>query len=94
MEEFLGKDRYVQGKHPVKIESLWWQDLGLSKTASGYGKKLPTIWKMQFKGRWRRVYCCIYSNVGTLYIFDKNSKGGFLIVDYDNFVYQEAQDEN
>lgn len=51
-----------------KIDPLPWQELGLSYTASGYGSRIPTRHKVKFNGRWRRVYCRIYSNVGTLYI--------------------------
>lgn len=52
----------------VKVSRLWWQDKGLSYTASGYGKRIPTEYMVKFNGKWRRVYCCIYSNAGTLYI--------------------------
>lgn len=45
-----------------------WQDKGLSYTASGYGSKIPTRWKIKYNGLWRRVYCRIYSNVGTCYV--------------------------
>ena len=39
-------------------------------TATGYGRKLPTRHMVKLPGgkRWRRVYCCIYSNVGTCYV--------------------------
>lgn len=47
---------------------LWWQDRGLSFTASGYGKRIPTRYMVRYKGKLRRVYCCIYSNSGTCYI--------------------------
>jgi hypothetical protein len=47
---------------------LWWQEKGLTQTASGYGRKLTTPYKVKFNGRWRRVYCCQFSNAGTLYI--------------------------
>lgn len=52
----------------VKVSRLWWQDKGLSFTSSGYGKRIPTEYMVKFNGKWRRVYCCIYSNSGTLYI--------------------------
>lgn len=52
----------------VKVKPLWWQEKGLSYTASGYGAKIPTQYMVFGGGRWRRVYCAIYSNVGTLYI--------------------------
>ena len=53
-----------------KEELLWWQKQGLSYTASGYGKKIPTSRMVKLPGspRWRRVYCCIYSNIGTCYV--------------------------
>jgi hypothetical protein len=53
---------------PAKIELLWWQEKGLSFTPSGYGRRIPTRYKVQVGGRWRRVYCCIFSNSGTCYI--------------------------
>lgn len=47
---------------------LWWHLKGLSQTATGYGTRLTTPYKVKFNGRWRRVYCFQFSNVGTLYI--------------------------
>ena len=47
---------------------LWWQLKGLQQTASGYGSRLVTPYKVKFNDRWRRVYCRQYSNAGTLYI--------------------------
>ena len=58
----------------VKLEAahrpLWWQLRGLSFTSSGYGRRIPTRWMVRLPGsaRWRRVYCCIYSNAGTCYV--------------------------
>jgi hypothetical protein len=51
-----------------KIDPLPWQTMGLQYTATGYGKRIPTRYKVRFNGKWRRVYCRIYSNIGTLYI--------------------------
>ena len=51
-----------------KIQLLPWQLKGLSYTATGYGKRIPTIHMVKYKDKWRRVYCCIFSNVGTCYI--------------------------
>lgn len=42
--------------------------LGLSYTVTGYGKRIPTEYMIRFNDKWRRVYCVIYSNIGTLYI--------------------------
>ena len=52
----------------VKEKPLFWQERGLMYTATGYGRKIPTRYMVQYGGKWRRVYCCIFSNVGTLYI--------------------------
>ncbi len=41
---------------------------GLSWTPTGYGRRIPTEHMIQVNGRWRRVYCVIFSNIGTLYI--------------------------
>lgn len=41
---------------------------GLSFTASGYGSRIPTGYMVSWLGRWRRVYCRIYSNIDKLYI--------------------------
>ena len=57
-----------------KDAPLWWHLKGLSYTASGYGRKIPTRHMVRLPGasRWRRVYCCIYSNVGTCYVTAPN----------------------
>lgn len=53
-----------------KIELMPHHKGGLSYTASGYGRKIPTTRMVKIPGnpRWRRVYCCIYSNSGTCYV--------------------------
>jgi hypothetical protein len=61
-----------QNESVVELESkespLWWQDKGLTYTATGYGKRIPTRYMVRYNGKWRRVYCAIYSNIGTCYI--------------------------
>ena len=44
---------------------LPWQISGLRETASGYGKKLTSQWKVRFNGKLYRVYITSYSNSGT-----------------------------
>ena len=70
---------FLTEKVDVKEKPLWWQDRGLSYTASGYGSRIPTRYMVQHCGKWRRVYCCTYSNTGTLYI--GNLSGDFVTVD-------------
>lgn len=58
---------------PHKEAPLWWHVQGLSYTASGYGSRIPTVHKVQLPDargvlRWRRVYCCVWSNSGTCYV--------------------------
>ena len=50
---------------------LWWHEKGLSQTRSGYGSKLTTPYKVEYKGNMRRVYCVCYSNIGSLYVIIK-----------------------
>ena len=60
----------------TRVESKESPLRGLSFTASGYGARIPTCHMVRFNGRWRRVYCRIYSNSGICYIgrFDDNLK--------------------
>ena len=60
----------------VKTELLPWQKLGLSYTATGYGMKIPTTRMVRIPGdnRWRRVYCTIFSNIGTCWISVKGDR--------------------
>jgi len=53
--------------------------LGLSYTVSGYGRKIPTARMVKLPGspRWRRVYCCIFSNIGTCYVDTPN---GWIVI--------------
>lgn len=53
----------------VLVESpLWWHLRGLQQTASGYGRKLATAYMLDCEdGKRRRLYCCCFSNSGTVY---------------------------
>ena len=62
------KDTFWATQVEFKESPLWWQERGLSYTSTGYGKRIPTRYMVKFNGKWRRVYCRIYSNIGTLYI--------------------------
>ena len=52
------------------INPTWWQLKGLMYTATGYGRKIPTQYMVKHNNRLKRVYCCIFSNSGTLYIIN------------------------
>ncbi|EFV7170024.1 hypothetical protein EAMBIBNC_00009 [Citrobacter phage BSwM KMM4] len=53
---------------------LDWQIVGLQKTATGYGKKIPTSWKVRYLGKLRRIYQDVYSNSGVSYIIVNGKK--------------------
>jgi hypothetical protein len=63
---------------PCEYRPLWWHTQGLSYTASGYGRRIPSPYMVRFNNRWRRVYVCQQSNAGTAYIV--GSDGEWVIV--------------
>ncbi len=75
----------------VPLESrdnpLPWQRAGLSYTATGYGRRIPTTRMVRLPGetRWRRVYCAIFGNAGTAYVEDRrnrspNGRPGWIVI--------------
>ena len=72
----IGSDITATLEVEAKDAPLWWQEKGLMYTATGYGGKIPTRQMIKFNGKWRRVYCCIFSNSGTCYIGDFFAKTG------------------
>lgn len=61
-------------KCDIKESLLWWQKKRLSYTTTGYGKKIPTSYMINYTNRWYRVYYCCYSNTGTAYIVSNKNK--------------------
>jgi hypothetical protein len=53
-----------------KIESKQDPCLPVGQQPDGYGRRISMPYKVRFNGcgHWHRVYCCIFSNVGTLYV--------------------------
>ena len=62
------RDQYQTQKVEVIEKPLEWQKRGLTYTATGYGKRIPTKWMVRVNGKLRRVYVAVYSNNGTAYI--------------------------
>lgn len=59
----------------VMVRPLWWQEKGLSYSATGYGSKIPTRYMVRtVDQKWRRVYCAIFSNVGSTYVMHGKEK--------------------
>lgn len=74
----VSKDCFATIAVDCKEKPLQWQIMGLMYTATGYGSKIPTQYMVRFNDKWRRVYCMIYSNIGTLYIGKRSDN---LIID-------------
>lgn len=70
------RDCFLTQTCEAKDAPLWWHEKGLSFTASGYGKRIPTRQMVKVNGKWRRVYCCVFSNSGTCYIGNFFAKSG------------------
>ena len=52
----------------IKHDPLEWQKKGIQFTASGYGGRIPTANKVFAWGRWYRIYCAIWGNIGVCFI--------------------------
>lgn len=61
-------DTFWTVKVPMSDKPMPHHIQGLSYTATGYGNRIPTRNMVFFNGSWRRVYCRIFSNIGTCYI--------------------------
>jgi hypothetical protein len=72
------RDSFLTQSVPVKRAPMAHHLAGLSWTATGYGRRIPTEYMVQVSGKWRRVYCRIYSNIGTLFI-GRRISDGFII---------------
>jgi len=46
-------------------DPLDWQKRGLQQTASGYGAKLTSSYKINFEGKFYRLYVTQYGNAGS-----------------------------
>ena len=75
----LGTSQTENAPHRIKaalkdlvVGEPQWMQRGLSPTASGYGKKIPTRYKLRYNNRLYRIYGCWFSNVLTTYIVSRN----------------------
>ena len=74
------RDSFLTQSVPVKYAPMAHHLAGLTWTASGYGARIPMPYMVQVFGKWRRVYCCIYSNIGTCYIGKLSSAGEVITI--------------
>lgn len=68
--------RIYLGKYAEELKDspLWWHRQGLSQTASGYGAKLTSRYKISYEGREFRLYCTVYGNAGSTWFKIKGRK--------------------
>jgi len=59
---------------PTRERLTWWQERGLQFTATGYGSKIPTTREIKYGSRWHRIYCAIWSNVGSCFIVSRGMR--------------------
>ena len=78
------KDTFYSVSVDVKRVPMRHHTLGLSFTATGYGTRIPTEYMVKFNDKWRRVYCRIFSNSGTMYIGHLRDTGERLVIRIDN----------
>lgn len=62
------RDTFLTVSVDAKVDELPWQKAGLSFTATGYGRRIPSRYKVFYRGKWRRVYVRRISNAGTAYL--------------------------
>lgn len=63
----LPECKTIAEDQPLIDSPLWWHDKGLSQTATGYGGKLTTRYKIAFNGKKYRVYATCISNCTSLW---------------------------
>lgn len=66
--------KYLQEPYEIFDRILPWQAAGLTWTATGYGKKIPSHRCVKFNGRVYRVYITQISNAGSAWIMVKGEK--------------------
>ena len=76
-------DSFLTQSVPVKYAPMAHHLAGLNWTASGYGARIPMPYMVQVFGKWRRVYCRIYSNIGTLFIGRKYDGTSIVYIERD-----------
>ena len=67
----LTLDRYPED---LCARPLPWQRRGLQQTASGYGAKLTSQYKLSFNGKLYRIYHSCYGNASSAWFVAKGRK--------------------
>lgn len=65
---------YLDNEYDLIDSPLPWQSLGLQETASGYGRKLTSHFKISFEGKQYRIYTTCFSSSGSSWFKVKGKK--------------------
>lgn len=64
-KDYAPTDYIVEGNLILECKKT---EIPYNYSRSGYGSHVPTGYMVRYKNKWRRVYCYIFSNSGTLFI--------------------------
>lgn len=64
----------TENNSDLVFEPLNWQKRGLQQTASGYGRKLNSGFKINFNGKMYRIYVTQFSNAASFWFISKGRK--------------------
>jgi hypothetical protein len=65
---------YADPASDLHTDPLPWQLAGRSFTATGYGSRIPTTYKLNLAGKLYRVYATCYGNAASTWIMIKGNK--------------------
>jgi hypothetical protein len=64
--------KYLKDTHPeATIRVSPPRRPGYGANREGYGRKIATEYVVRYGNRDRRVYYCVFSNIGTAYVLDR-----------------------
>jgi len=69
---------YADSTDDLIYAPLEWQKRGLSQTSSGYGRKITSYYKINFKGKLYRLYNTCFGNASSTWF---KTKGRTIFVD-------------
>ena len=71
-------DDFIQSPTPAHLQRNSWNGFAnpnaLGMDATGYGKKIRTIYKVEHEGKLFRVFATCFSNCASLWIMTKGKK--------------------
>ena len=69
-----GAGKLYADREELVEDLLPWQKRNLQETATGYGARRTSSYKISFEGKLRRLYVTCYSNSGSTWFMHKGRK--------------------